>query len=116
VPYRVFEIPAFHEFVDALGVGPDQVEGEEALRLVLDGEDEQLEITLDPPGRSVRVRWTRRGALLVDAFREGAVAVRLHASRGSSSLAVLFDTDCQHGLLEIQTTPKVELRDRLLLH
>lgn len=112
--YRVFDIPEFHEFVDVLGIGPEPVEGGEAVRLAIDGEDEQLVVTLDPPGRSIHVRWTRGGALMFEAFREGAVGVRLGSVGESSSLAIEFGTDCQRGELQIQVSPTVELRDQLL--
>jgi hypothetical protein len=111
--YRVFEIPDFEEFVDVLGTGPEPVEGD-ALRLNFTRLGEQLVITLDTSGRSAHIRWTRGEALVVDVYREGAVAVRLTPSGPISLLTVVLDTDDQHGELQVQTNPTFELKDWLL--
>jgi hypothetical protein len=112
--HRVFEIPEYHEFVDALGVGPEHL-GEGVLRLDFKIADEELGFTLDQPGRSVHLRWLRGSMCVLEIFREGGVQVGFVASDGASALVVGFRIDSLGGDLAIQTDPAFRITDRLLL-
>ena len=112
--YRPFEVPEYHEFIDALGVGPEPVQGEEAQSLRFEVSGDLLVISFDVPGRSLRCRWSRGQHVLVDIFREGAVALRVRSSGESAIIGVEFETDSERGQLEVQVTPAIALRDRLL--
>jgi hypothetical protein len=112
--YRPFEVPEYHEFIDALGVGPEPVQGEEAQSLRFEADGDLLVITFDVPGRSLHCRWSRGQHVLADIFREGAVALRVRSSGDSAIIGVEFETDSERGQLEVQVTPAIALRDRLL--
>lgn len=56
--FREFEFPEYHEFIDALCVGPEQVDGEEAQSLRFESQGETFVVTFDIPGRSLHCQWT----------------------------------------------------------
>lgn len=112
--FREFVLPEYHEFVDSLGVGPEPVEGEEAQSLKFELGVEVLMITFDPPGRSVHCRWSRGGSQLVEIFREGATRLQLSDLGEVKTIEVEFETDTLKGQLQLQVSPSLALRDRLL--
>jgi hypothetical protein len=112
--FREFVLPEYHEFVDSLGVGPEPVEGEDAVSLRFELGEEVLVITLDLPGRSVHCRWSRDRNELVEIFREGATRVQLAARGEARTLDIVFQTDALKGELHFQVSPSIAIRDRIL--
>lgn len=113
--YRLFEIPEYHEFVDALGVGPEHLD-DGVLRLDFSSSDEDLVVTLDQPGRSVHVRWLRGSVTVLEFFHEGAVLAGFHSSNEASALVIDFEVDDLRGVLKLQTEPSFTITDKLLFH
>ena len=111
--YRAFELPEYHEFIDALGIGPEHID-DGALTLEFFVDNEALVLTLDQPGRSVHIRWFRGPEVLMEIVREGAVRVWFDPPRNASSLGVYFETDSLRGSVSIQVAPRFSIRDRLL--
>ena len=115
MPLRQFVVPSSEEWVDALGVEPDAVDGEIAVsRVRLATGHEELDLTFDVPGNSIRCSWRRGGAVLLDIFREGARQLSVSSGRGQAHVVVAFDTDGLRGELSIQLVPEIRINDKLL--
>lgn len=113
--YRLFDLPDYHVFLDALGVAPEHIgEGTQRLQFKV-GEDEMV-VTLDALGRSVHVRWLRGDREIVRFFREGAVRVAFDSSDGTVSIVIGIETDDLFGELKIQVEPLFAVSDSLLFH
>jgi hypothetical protein len=113
--YRVFEVPEYHEFLDAFGVAPEPVDDGDAQLLRFEIDNELMAATFDIPGRSFHCRWSRDSKVMVEIFREAAVRLRLKSSGPEGLIVVDFETDSERGQLEIQVSPVFALRDRLLM-
>lgn len=113
----VIEVPAHRDWLEELGCEPEPVPGSpQAHRVRWPGvAGETLTLTLDPPGRSVAVRWERGGEVLADLVREGAARVTLRSDPTGSEVVVLFETPGLRGELSIRLLPAIGLRDRTLL-
>lgn len=109
-----FVMPEYHEFIDALGVGPEQVEGEDAQSLEFDAQGEAMVITFDIPGRSLHCRWRRGTDVILEISREGASRVRFDLRPDETWLEVEFESYDQRGSLHVRVTPTFAIRDRLL--
>jgi hypothetical protein len=114
--YHRFEVPEYHEFLDALGVAPEEKEsaGAQTLRFGKDGEE--LVVTFDLPGRSFSCQWLRGSQTLVRVEREAAVLLRVRSSAGSAFIDVDFEGEDLRGTLEVQVAPTFSLRDQMLFH
>ena len=112
--YRAFELPEYHEFLDALGMAPEPSDDVEAQTLTFDLGDELIVVTLDVAGRSVHCHWSRGSQLVAEIFREGAVRLSFRPSGNCASLLIDFETDSERGQLEVQVSPTFAVRDRLL--
>jgi hypothetical protein len=113
---REFLVPSDEEWLDALGVEPEPVDGEIAVRRVRCTTDagDLLDLIFDLPGNSIRCRWQRGEIVLVDIFREGACRLSVRSGRGEAHLVVSFDTEGLRGELAIQVLPDIRVDDRLL--
>jgi hypothetical protein len=110
-----FVVPSDDEWIDALGVEPDEVAGEVAvgrIRWVNDHED--LDLTFDVPGNSIRCVWRRGDAVLVDIFREGARQLSVSSGQGRAGMAILFETAGLRGELTIHLVPAIRINDNSL--
>ncbi len=116
MPYKPFEVPEYHEFFDALGVGPEPIEGEDAHVLHFELDSEVMALTFDIPGRSVNCKWSSGPRVFVDVFREAAARIRVRSSATSTVIVVDFESDDLRGKLEVQVSPSFALNDQLLFH
>jgi len=114
--YHRFEVPEYHEFLDTLGVAPEEVEGGDAQTLRFGKDREELIVTFDVPARSFYCRWMRDSQPLVEVEREAAVRLRLRSLAGSAFVDVDFESEDLRGRLEVQVVPSFALRDRMLFH
>jgi len=114
--YREFVVPTDEEILDALGQAPEQAGAEPTTRTVrLDnGAGDEVELTYDILGRSVRCRWHRGPVLMLDLFREAATRMTVSSGRGAAGVTVAFETDSLAGTLDIQVYPSVRVADALL--
>lgn len=117
--YRQFVVPDDAEVFDVLGVPPAEV-GEEVAVRTLHLEDPDavegfVELTYDVTGRSVRCRWVRGEAILVDLFREGATNLSVSDGGSGAAVEVRFETESLAGRLQVTLRPRVSIRDELLL-
>ena len=115
--YREFVVPTDEEFLDAFGEIPAQAGDEPTTRSVrLDnGAGEEVELTYDVLGRSVRFRWYRGPVLMLDLYREAATRMTVSSGRGIGGVSVAFEADGFAGKLDLQVFPTVRVTDDLLL-
>lgn len=115
--YREFVVPTDEEILDAFGEIPAQAGDEPTTRSVrLDnGTGEEIELTYDILGRSVRFRWYRGPVLMLDLYREAAARMTLLSGYGVGGVSVAFEADGLTGRLDLQIFPTVRVTDDLLL-
>jgi len=112
---RQFVVPSGAEWIDALGVEPDAVVGEVAVsRVRWATGHEELDLTFDVPGNSIRCRWRRGDTVLLDIFREGARQLSVSSGRGQAHVVIVFETDGLRGELTIKLVPEIQINDQLL--
>jgi hypothetical protein len=116
--YRQFVVPDDEMVLEVLGVLAEV--GEEAAVRTLrfsdpDAAEGSVELTYDVPGRSVRCRWVRGGAVLLDVFREGATALSVASGGDGAVVEVRFETESLAGVLRVAVQPRVSICDELLL-
>lgn len=112
--YRELLVPTREEFRRAFGAEPEPAGDEPTVRAVRipTAAGESITLSFDIPGRSVRFRWYRGSALLLDLFREGAT--RLVLDPGGTGVTVHAETDELAGDLHVQFTPEMSVHDALL--
>jgi hypothetical protein len=111
-----FAVPSDLEFLEAFGVEPAPIEGDEdaqEIRLPV-GENDSLVISYDVGGQSFRVEWQQGGVLLLSLFREGAERLLVRTEHGETHLAVKFGMSSLTGEVDIRVYPSVSVCDRLL--
>ncbi len=115
--YREFVVPTDEEIIDAFGEAPEQVGDEPTIRSVCldNGAGDQVELTYDVLGRSVRLRWHRGPVLMLDLYREAATRMTVSSGRGVGGVSVTFETEGPAGKLDLQVYPTVRVTDDLLL-
>ena len=114
--YRQFIVPGDDEFLDTFGIEP-VVDGDEpTIRIVsLDADSgEDVHLSYNVTGRSVRLRWSKGGQVLGDVFREGATHLTVDSTKSEISISVEFETEGLAGGLRIQLTPFFLFEDKLL--
>lgn len=116
--YREFVVPDDETVLEVLGV-PARIGEEVAVRTVRLADPEAMEgaveLTYDVPGRSIRCRWMRGGAVVMEVFREGATVLSVSNGGGSTVIEVRFETESLVGVFRIAVSPRVSICDELLL-
>lgn len=113
---REFITPAEEEWINALGVAPEQVEGDEHIYVLHYpiGSSDHLDFSFDTVGSSIRFRWIRGEEVLANIFREGARRIYVRSGAGEAYVTVDFDTDGLHGQLITRILPAIRIEDALL--
>lgn len=113
--YREFLTPDDEEVYEAVGEWPDSDESG-ARTLTLRGDSGQsLIFSYDALARSVRIRWVNdQGIEMMDIFRESATRLSFTSGQSAKHILIDFQTGECTGTLEIQVTPHLSVRDRLL--
>jgi len=113
---RQFDVPSEEEWIDALGLVPEQVGGEEWVRRLEVATDSghRLELTYDVPGNSIYCRWRHDDLALLVITREGARRLLVYSGRGEAHLLIEFEAEGLAGSLSIQVLPEIRIVDKLL--
>lgn len=111
-----FVTPTDEQWVDALGVIPESIDGKDRVyRLNYQtNSGDNLDFVFDIFGNSIKVRWDREGELLATVFREGASLLRADSGAGEAYLTIDFHTDGLDGQLIIRVLPSIRISDKLL--
>jgi hypothetical protein len=111
-----FRVPGDEEWIDALGLVPEQVREEEWVRRVEVTTDSghRLELTYDVPGNSIYCRWRRDDLVLLEITREGARRLLVYSGQGEAHLLIEFEAEGLAGSLSIQVLPEIRIADKLL--
>ena len=76
---------------------------------------EDIELAVDPLGRSIRLRLSVLSQLVLDVFREGATTLRFTETDGSLVVAIEFEAHGIAGTLHIDIGSTISIKDSLLL-
>ncbi|MFJ9739115.1 hypothetical protein [Streptomyces sp. NPDC101166] len=113
--HREFLTPDDEEVYEAIGEWPDSDESDARIITLQDNYGQSLTFSYDAPARSVRIRWINdRGIEMLDVFREGATRLSFTSGKSSKHISIEFSTGECTGTMEIQVTPHLSVRDRLL--
>ncbi|MFI2759562.1 hypothetical protein ACH5A3_11875 [Streptomyces echinatus] len=113
--HREFIVPEDEKILEAIGTWPETEESGARLLKWEGSEGDSLTLSYDVLSRSVRARWTGRdGNELLDMYREGASRLTVSSSPSAALISIEFNTGECAGALEIQVTPSLSVRDRLL--
>lgn len=112
--YREFLAPSDEEVLEATGKWPDTDEDGARVLTWREGDGESLVLSYDVLARSVRVRWSRGGEVLLDVFRESATRLSFTSGPSATQASVDFHMGACAGVLEVQVVPHFFVRDRLL--
>ncbi|MFE7902692.1 hypothetical protein ACFU3E_35395 [Streptomyces sp. NPDC057424] len=113
--YREFLTPDDEEVYEAIGEWPDSDESGARVLTVQDNSGQSLIFSYDALARSVRIRWMNdRGIEMLDFFRESATRLSFTSGQSTKHISIDFHTGECMGTMEIQVTPHLSVRDRLL--
>ncbi|MFF5983158.1 hypothetical protein ACFY78_30365 [Streptomyces olindensis] len=113
--YREFLIPEDEEVYEAIGEWPDSDESGARILTVQDDSGQSLIFSYDALARSVRIRWVNeQGIEMLDFFRESATRLSFTSGQSTKCISIDFHTGECTGTMEIQVTPHLSVRDRLL--
>jgi hypothetical protein len=113
--YREFLTPDDEEVYEAIGEWPDSDESGARVLTLQDNSGQSLIFSYDALARSVRIRWVNdRGIEMLDSFRESATRLSFTSGQSTKHISIEFSTGECTGTMEIQVTPHLSVRDRLL--
>ncbi|WP_086693521.1 hypothetical protein [Streptomyces recifensis] len=112
--YGEFLIPGDDEIFDTTGEWPEIQEGG-ARALTWRSDDGILVLSYEAVTRSVRVLWSNNdGDALLDVYREGATRLAFTSTPSAVGAQIDFSVGECAGAMEIDISPRVSVRDRLL--
>ncbi|MFD5269447.1 hypothetical protein [Streptomyces sp. NPDC058335] len=113
--YREFITPDDEEVYEAVGEWPDSDESGARILTLHDDSGQSLTFSYDALARSVRIRWVNeQGIEMMDLFRESATRLSFTSGQSTKHIRIDFHTGECTGTMEIQVTPHLSVRDRLL--
>lgn len=113
--YREFLAPDDEEVYEATGEWPDSDESGTRVLTLQDNSGQSLILSYDALARSVRIRWVNdQGVEMLDFFRESATRLSFASGQSTKHIFIDFHTGECTGAMEIQVTPRLSVRDRLL--
>lgn len=113
--YREFIYPDDKEVYEAIGEWPDSDEIGARILTLQDDAGQSLTFSYDGLARSIRIRWVNhQGIEIVDFFREGATRLSFTSGHSTKNIVIDFHSGECTGTMEIQVTPHLSVRDRLL--
>ncbi|CAM5337322.1 hypothetical protein [Streptomyces aurantiogriseus] len=113
--YREFLTPDDEEVYESIGEWPDSDESGARVLTLHDDSGQSLIFAYDALPRSVRIHWVNdQGIEILDFFRESATRLSFTSGQSTKHISVEFSTVECTGTMEIQVTPHLSVRDRLL--
>lgn len=113
--YREFLTPDDEDVYEALDEWPDVDESGARVLTLQDNSGQSLIFSYEALARSVRIRWVNdQGIEMLDLFREGATRLSFTSGQSTKNISIDFHTGDCTGTVEIQVTPHLSVRDRLL--
>ncbi|WP_247694538.1 hypothetical protein [Streptomyces sp. B93] len=113
--YREFLTPDDEEVYEATGEWPDSDESGARVLNLRDLSGQSLIFSYDSLARSVRIRWTdHQGTEVLDCFRESATRLSFTSGSSSKHISIDFNMGECTGTMEIQLTPILSVRDRVM--
>ncbi|MFI9388968.1 hypothetical protein [Kutzneria sp. NPDC052558] len=114
--HHEFTVPDDRELVELFGVASEALDGVESTRLLrlVSENDDEVHLVYDTPGRSIHLKWLRRGMCVVEIFREEAVRLSVEDDDGKAFVSIAFDSNSLFGELRVQVRPRIWVSDRLL--
>ncbi|MEU0624345.1 hypothetical protein ABZ329_26275 [Streptomyces rubiginosohelvolus] len=113
---REFVTPSSQEFVNALGVEPECVEGTVQVLRLGEVTGEEVTFAYDAVGRSVRVTWfSSSGDTVMDIYREGGELLRITEDGNSTGILAEFSTGGSKGEIRLQVFPAIQLTEESLI-
>ncbi|GHF06497.1 hypothetical protein E5082_13995 [Streptomyces griseoluteus] len=112
--YSEFLIPGDDEIFDTIGEWPE-IQENGARVLTWHSDDGVLVLSYEAVTRSVRVLWSNNdGDSLMDVYREGATRLAFTSTSSTVGAQIDFSVGECAGVMEIDISPRVSVRDRLL--
>lgn len=113
--YREFFTPDDEEVYEATGEWPDADENGARVITFRDISGQSLKLSYDALERSVRVRWeSDQGFEMADIYREGATRLSFTSGEAAKNIFIDFHMGECAGVMEIQITPHLAVKDRIL--
>ncbi|GAA2471052.1 hypothetical protein GCM10023100_28810 [Actinocorallia cavernae] len=114
--YRDFIVPDDEEVLDKIGEWPETDEnGARVITCRPDDVGDVLTFSYETLSRSVRARWTKsNGEDVLDIYREGATRLTVSSASQARHILIEFHMGECAGVMEIQVSPSLSVRDRLL--
>jgi YD repeat-containing protein len=113
--YREFIYPDDKDVYEAIGEWPDSDEIGARILTLQDNSGQSLTFSYDGLARSVRIHWVNnQGIEIVDFFQGGATRLSFTSGQSTKNIVIDFHTGECTGTTEIQVTPHLSVRDRLL--
>lgn len=111
----LFYVPDATHFLEAFGVAPVSVEGDEGVEAfeVWVNRHETLKFSFDVTVRSFMVRWLRDNQEILRIYREGASRITIEENFWETHLVVRFELGEYVGYLDVGVYPSVSVNDRL---
>lgn len=115
--YREFVVPSDTEMLATLGVPPDSVEDDPAVRTFrlasVAGDD--ILISYDVPGRSFRIQISSGEVTRLDLRRECATHLSVSGEDGALRVRVRVQSSDLAGESEVSVGSEIVVRDKLLM-
>jgi hypothetical protein len=111
-----FTVPSDSEILEILGVVTDAEDGEETVRVMrFSAEGEEMKISYDVIGRSVRVQLAKGDRVLVDLFREEMSQISVGRTRGAAEISAFSDIGELRFSLVVRVEPSFAVSDRITI-
>ncbi|QBJ91601.1 hypothetical protein D0Z67_15770 [Streptomyces seoulensis] len=112
--YSEFTVPDDEEIFDIIGAWPETQESG-ARALTWRSGDGALVLSYEAVTRSVRILWSNTdGDSLLDVYREGATRLAFTSTPSAVGAQIDFSVGECAGVMEIDISPRIAVRDRLL--
>ncbi|WNI31342.1 hypothetical protein [Streptomyces sp. ITFR-6] len=113
--YREFLTPDDEDVYEAIGEWPDSDESGARILTLQDNSGQSITFSYDALARSVRIHWVNdQGVEMLDFFRESATRLSFTSGKSAKHISVDFHMGECAGTTEIQLSPRLSVRDRLL--
>ncbi|MBV6760812.1 hypothetical protein [Rhodococcus opacus] len=115
--YKPFEIPTQDEVTEFHQITFERLRDSPGgyILSTSTGRDENIELAVDPLGRSIRLRYSVLSHIVLDVFREGATKLQLDEPGDKLSVVIEFEAGEIVGTLTVDIGSTISIKDSLLL-